>query len=124
MQCLQDSDEDFPAASYGATKWAEHSKAVRFTCLSLLAAPKPLQEGDLARQAAANAHAQLQGHERKIELLQKELEDTSLARKEAQKRACDLEAERGRVKKAGSRPELLRAWFSRWLRALGGRKRV
>ncbi|CAE7524980.1 PABN3 [Symbiodinium necroappetens] len=30
----------------------------------------------------------------------KELEDTCLARKEAQRRACDLEADRGRVKKA------------------------
>eukprot|EP00434_Breviolum_minutum_P029519 symbB.v1.2.026102.t1/scaffold2578.1/size75865/3 len=53
----------------------------------------------VAKKAAANAHAQLQSHERKIEQLQKELEDTTVARKEAHKRACDLEAERGRVKK-------------------------
>ncbi|CAJ1426396.1 unnamed protein product [Effrenium voratum] len=54
----------------------------------------------LAKKAAANAHAQLQSQERKIEQLQKELEDTGLLRKEAQKRACDLEAEKGRAKKA------------------------
>lgn len=54
----------------------------------------------VARKAAANAHAQLQSRDKKIEQLQKELEDTTVARKEEHKRACDAEADRGRLKKA------------------------
>eukprot|EP00931_Biecheleriopsis_adriatica_P040265 TRINITY_DN23069_c0_g1_i1.p1 TRINITY_DN23069_c0_g1~~TRINITY_DN23069_c0_g1_i1.p1 ORF type:complete len:904 (-),score=282.95 TRINITY_DN23069_c0_g1_i1:45-2708(-) len=54
----------------------------------------------VAKKSAANAHAQLQSQERKLDQLQKELDDVSQARKEAQKRVCDLEAERGRGKKA------------------------
>eukprot|EP00441_Pelagodinium_beii_P017992 CAMPEP_0197656420 /NCGR_PEP_ID=MMETSP1338-20131121/41788_1 /TAXON_ID=43686 ORGANISM="Pelagodinium beii, Strain RCC1491" /NCGR_SAMPLE_ID=MMETSP1338 /ASSEMBLY_ACC=CAM_ASM_000754 /LENGTH=819 /DNA_ID=CAMNT_0043232413 /DNA_START=91 /DNA_END=2550 /DNA_ORIENTATION=- len=54
----------------------------------------------LAKKAAANAHAQMQSNERKMEQQQKEIEDLNLAKKEAQKRASELEAEKVRGKKA------------------------
>lgn len=54
----------------------------------------------LAKKSASNAHAQIQSLEKKQELLQKELEEGLALKKEAQRRVCDLEAERGRSKKA------------------------
>eukprot|EP00933_Yihiella_yeosuensis_P060592 TRINITY_DN63340_c0_g1_i1.p1 TRINITY_DN63340_c0_g1~~TRINITY_DN63340_c0_g1_i1.p1 ORF type:complete len:855 (+),score=263.82 TRINITY_DN63340_c0_g1_i1:60-2624(+) len=54
----------------------------------------------IARKSAASAHAQVQSLERKIETLQKDLEEGNAAKREAQRRVCDLDSEKGRYNKA------------------------
>mmetsp|Transcript_5789 Transcript_5789/g.10857 ORF Transcript_5789/g.10857 Transcript_5789/m.10857 type:complete len:862 (-) Transcript_5789:249-2834(-) len=54
----------------------------------------------IAKKSAGIAHAQLQSQEKKNELLQKELEEVEAAKRDALRRACDLECEKGRGKKA------------------------
>lgn len=53
----------------------------------------------MAKKSATNAHSQMQAKEKKIEELQKKVDELSSSHKEARRRACELETESGTRKK-------------------------